>query len=86
MWIVPLWGESIQRTAQGIKVQTENNCVEISCYSSSIVRVMKYPEGKLPEKQSLAVVKEPGKLKLNYKKDSEKLILSTALTTVTFGW
>lgn len=84
MWIVPLWGQSIQRTAQGIKVRTENNCVEISCYSSSIVRVMKYPEGKLPEKQSLAVVKEPEKLKLNYKKEGEKLILSTALITVTF--
>lgn len=39
----PLMGQSVLRTAQGIKVNTENNCVGISCFSPSIVRVMKYP-------------------------------------------
>lgn len=38
----------------------------------------------MPEKRSLAVVMKPEKLKLNYKKYGEKLILSIALITVTF--
>lgn len=41
--IVPLWGQSVSRTPHGVKVETKVACVELECFSSSIIRVKKYP-------------------------------------------
>ena len=53
--IVPIMGQSVLRTSHGVKVETKAACVELECFSSSIIRVKKYPLGQAPEKQSLSV-------------------------------
>lgn len=49
--IVPSWGQSVLRTPNGVKVETGTTCMELECFSSSIIRVKKYPVGKTPDKQ-----------------------------------
>lgn len=41
--IVPIMGQSVLRTSHGVKVETKAACVELECFSSSIIRVKKYP-------------------------------------------
>ena len=47
--IVPSWGQSVLRTPNGVKVETGTTCMELECFSSSIIRVKKYPVGKTPD-------------------------------------
>ena len=61
--IVPIMGQSVLRTSHGVKVETKAACVELECFSSSIIRVKKYPLGQAPEKQSLSVTMQPKKVK-----------------------
>ena len=49
--------------SHGVKVETKAACVELECFSSSIIRVKKYPLGQAPEKQSLSVTMQPEKVK-----------------------
>ena len=59
MQLVPLWGQAVSRISNGVKVESGTVCVELECFSPSIIRVKKYPSGKIPEKHSLSVVKRP---------------------------
>ena len=36
--IVPIMGQSVLRTSHGVKVETKAACVELECFSSSIIR------------------------------------------------
>ena len=56
--------QSFQKTDVGIKAKTQSMQIEVQFYSSEIVRVIKYPEGKTLDKTSLSVVKTADKIDL----------------------
>ncbi len=76
--IVPSWGQSVLRTPNGVKVETETTCIELECFSSSIIRVKKYPVGKTPDKQSLSVTMQPEKVKYKLQETKGEVILATS--------
>ena len=57
--------QSYTKTDLGIKTQINAMDVEIQFYGSSIVRIVKSPEGKPFTKNSLSVVKKPQSVKLS---------------------
>ncbi len=57
--------QSYTKTDLGIKAQINAMDVEIQFYGSSIVRIVKSPEGKPFTKNSLSVVKKPQSVKLS---------------------
>ena len=80
--IVPIMGQSVLRTPHGVKVETKAACVELECFSSSIIRVKKYPLGQAPEKQSLSVTMQPKKVKYKIQEANNQVILTTSELTV----
>lgn len=80
--IVPMTGQSVLRTPHGVKVDTKAACVELECFSSSIIRVKKYPLGQAPEKQSLSVTMQPEKVKYKIQEANNQIILTTSELTV----
>ena len=76
--IVPSWGQSVLRTSNGVKVETGTTCMELECFSSSIIRVKKYPVGKTPDKQSLSVTMQPEKVKYKLQETKGEVILATS--------
>lgn len=80
--IAPLWGQSVQRTPQGVKVETGATCIELECFSPSIIRVKKYPAGSVPEKQSLSVIMQPEKVKYKLKESDGQVSLATSKLNV----
>lgn len=76
--ISPLWGQSVLRTPNGVKVETGTVCMELECFSPSIIRVKKYPAGKVPEKQSLSVTMQPEKVRYRLRESKEEVVLSTS--------
>lgn len=80
--IVPITGQSVLRTPHGVKVKTKAACVELECFSSSIIRVKKYPLGQAPEKQSLSVTMQPEKVKYKIQEANNQVILTTSELTV----
>lgn len=53
--------QSYEKNDLGIKLNVNSTTIEIQVYSPSIIRVLKSPEGKTFKKESLSVVKTPGK-------------------------
>ncbi len=80
--IVPMTGQSVLRTPHGVKIETKAACVELECFSSSIIRVKKYPLGQAPEKQSLSVTMQPEKVKYKIQEANNQIILTTSELTV----
>lgn len=80
--IAPLWGQSVQRTPQGVKVETGATCIELECFSPSIIRVKKYPAGSVPKKQSLSVIMQPEKVKYKLKESDGQVSLATSKLNV----
>ena len=76
--IIPITGQSVLRIPYGVKVETKAACVELECFSSSIIRVKKYPLGQAPEKQSLSVTMQPKKVKYKIRKANNQIILTTS--------
>lgn len=48
---LPLWAQTYQRTAQGVKMTTQELDIQVEFYSPSIVRVYKSPKGVSYEKK-----------------------------------
>lgn len=80
--IVPIMGQSVLRTSHGVKVETKAACVELECFSSSIIRVKKYLLGQAPGKQSLSVTMQPEKVKYKIQEANNQVILTTSELTV----
>ena len=61
LMIFAIYGQAqtYQKTDLGIKAIINSTDVEIQFYSPSIVRVLKFPEGKIFTKESLSVIKKP---------------------------
>ena len=83
MQLVPLWGQAVSRISNGVKVEAGTVSVELECFSSSIIRVKKYPSGKIPEKQSLSVVKRPENVKYKLQEKDNRMTLTTSELSVS---
>ncbi len=77
--------QTYQKTDFGIKSKINNVEVELQFYSSSIVRVIKYPEGEVFDKQSLSVVKAPQEVKLSIKQRGDELSLKSEKLSVSIN-
>lgn len=64
-----------QKTNFGVKTDVMNNQIEIQFFSPSIVRIQKWPQGKVFTKESLSVVKTPQSTKLKITQKANTLSL-----------
>jgi len=71
------FSQSWQKTDLGAKTVVNSVGIEIQFYSPSIVRVIKWPEGKNFTKESLSVVKTPEKSVISVKQNGEELVLKS---------
>lgn len=69
------YGQSYSRTDLGIKYTVDTVGIEIQFFSPSIVRVLKWPEGKTFNKESLSVIMTPQKTDFALKQKGNELIL-----------
>jgi alpha-D-xyloside xylohydrolase len=69
--------EPYQKTDFGVKTVVNSIHIEIQFYSPSIVRIIKYPEAKSFDKQSLSVVQTPQKAVLDIQLKGEDLLLKS---------
>ncbi|HLO60343.1 MAG TPA: TIM-barrel domain-containing protein [Bacteroidales bacterium] len=75
--IKPLEAQTFQKTSSGVKTTIHSVQIEVRFYTPSIVRIIKYPEGRSPEKQSLSVVKTPQAVAFSANKQGEKLVIKS---------
>jgi alpha-D-xyloside xylohydrolase len=71
------YGQTYSRTDLGIKYAVDSIAIEIQFYSPTIVRVLKWPEGKTFIKESLSVVKTPQKTTFDIRQKGDDLILKS---------
>ncbi len=69
--------QSYQKTDLGIKSVINSVGVEIQFYGPATVRIMKWPEGKTFNKESLSVIKTPEKTAFKIKKSGDELSLKS---------
>lgn len=70
-----IFGQSYSRTDLGIKSSVGITGIEIQFYSPSIVRILKWPEGKSFSKESLSVIMTPQKTDLSVRQKGNDLIV-----------
>lgn len=80
-----LWGQTFEKTAQGGKFQTAQPVLhgEVIFYSSSIVRIVKYPSAEMPDKKSYPVIKQPEAVNISYKQDGNRVCMTVGQMVVT---
>lgn len=66
-----------QKTNLGVKAKINSTEVEIQFYSPSIVRLLKWPEGKTFSKESLSVIKTPQKTAITVKQEGDELSIKS---------
>ena len=69
--------QPFQKTELGIKSVINSVGIEIQFYNPSIVRVLKWPEGKTFKKESLSVIKAPQKTSFRVKQSGDELLLKS---------
>jgi alpha-D-xyloside xylohydrolase len=69
--------QTYQKTDVGIKTVIKNVEIEIQFYSTSVVRVVKYPQGKAFIKKSLSVINTPKKTVFNTLQNGDILTLKS---------
>ncbi|NDV84054.1 TIM-barrel domain-containing protein [Bacteroides sp. 51] len=80
--ISSLSAQSFRKTDQGIEATVGDQAIEIQFFTPATVRVVKYPQGTRPGKQSLSVIKHPEEVKFNVRQKSNQLTLSSAQLSV----
>ncbi|WP_378103945.1 TIM-barrel domain-containing protein [Chryseobacterium sp. sg2396] len=69
--------QSYQKTDSGLKFSADNLNVELKLYGENTVRIIKYPEGKSFEKNSLSVIKKEQKTKFSVSESKNIISLKT---------
>ena len=67
--------QTYQKTDLGVKSKINSVEIEILFYDTSIVRILKSPEGAIFNKKSLSVIKTPQKTGLSIKQKDDELFL-----------
>jgi alpha-D-xyloside xylohydrolase len=81
----PGFAQSYKKTGLGVSAQVNSMDIEIQFYGPSIVRVVKSPEGKNVNKESLSVVKTPEKTTFTTKQKGDELLLKNKLVEVALN-
>lgn len=79
------YGQSYSRTNLGIRTAVDSLGIEIQFYSPSIVRIVKWPEGKNFSKESLSVIMTPEKTDLAVKQKGNELIVRSRNLVVSLN-
>lgn len=74
---VAAYGQSYQKTNQGVKAEVDGISVEMAFYSSDMIRVLKYPGREKPEKKSYAVVKKPEQVAFTVSEEKGQVVLKS---------
>jgi alpha-D-xyloside xylohydrolase len=69
--------QSYRKTDSGLRISAGNTTVEVRLYGEDIVRIIKYPAGKLFAKKSLSVIKQEQKTKFSVTENNGFLLLKT---------
>jgi alpha-D-xyloside xylohydrolase len=69
--------QTYKATDFGVKAKANGTEIEIQFYGPSVVRVVKYPEGKPLVKQSLSVIQTPQKIEFSFKQRGEQLLVKS---------
>lgn len=79
------WGQTFEKNPQGVTFQTAGPVLngEVTFYSPSIVRIVKYPSAQMPEKKSYPVIKTPEEVKIAYEQSGHLLRMTTDCMAVT---
>ena len=77
--------QTFQKTGTGVKTTSGSSGIEIRFYSPSIVRILKSPTPGIVSKESLSVIKTPGKTPFNVKLNGEELNVVSAALSVVFN-
>ena len=75
--VIGATAQPYQKTNLGVKSVINSSGIEIQFYSPSIVRVLKWPEGKTFAKESLSVIKTPGTPAYKIMQQGDVLSLTT---------
>jgi len=75
--VISAKAQPYQKTELGIKSVINSVGIEIQFYTPSMVRVLKWPEGKTFEKESLSVIKTPQKTSVRIKQSGDELSLKS---------
>lgn len=71
-----------QKTELGVKSVINSVGIEVQFYNPSMVRILKWPEGKSFKKESLSVIMAPQKTSFKIKQEGDKLLLTSEKLTV----
>ncbi|MEO6523789.1 MAG: glycoside hydrolase family 31 protein [Mucilaginibacter sp.] len=74
--------QSYQKTATGAKTTVNGTLVEVQFFSPEIVRVVKGPDGKIFNKESLSVIKKPDATPITLKQQGDVLNLKSTKLNV----
>ena len=69
--------QSYQKTELGIKSVINSVGVEVQFYNPSMVRILKWPEGKIFKKESLSVIKTPEKTNVRINQTGDEISLKS---------
>lgn len=70
--------QNYQKTAQGVKVQTQEMDVTVKFYAPGIVRVYKTPEEHPYEKESLVVIKSSEQVSVRFGEKGKNILLASS--------
>lgn len=62
--VCPIWSQNYEKTENSVVVTVDGITTELIFYSPAIVRIVKYPQGERPNKQSLSVVMQPERIEI----------------------
>ncbi len=79
------FGQSFSRTDLGIRTAVDSVVIEIQFYSPSIVRILKWPDGKSFNKESLSVIMTPQATNPGIRQKGDELIVSSKSLVVSLN-
>ena len=93
MWVAALvaaasmQAQTLEKTTGGIKFSTAQPVLngEVTFYSPSIVRVVKYPSAEMPPKKSYPVILTPGRVDITYRETGDEVVMQSACMSVTLN-
>lgn len=77
--------QGYRKTETGLRATADGLEVEVSFYTPSVVRVLKYPAGTRPERENLVVVKEKERVAFETtSRSADEVVLSTSDVQVSY--
>lgn len=74
--------QNIRQFPSGLETQLESMHVKVQFYSPNIVRVLRYPEGTTPAKESFSVIKSPENTNVTFVQTSDVVRMKSAVLEV----